>query len=390
MARNGFKVFDTDTHTGPVMQLLDKYLTDAERAKLADWKQFRVTNTGADHYKDSTTYSRGTRVYRRVLGAAKADESRAAKPSLVASGAKPKKVPSTLLVDSEPSERVKDMNIEGSDAHLMLPSGWFGCYTASDDVALEMGMYRAYNRWMNDYCSAYPDRLGGVALISARDIPGSVEEIKRWSKSRWAWGIEVYAPYGMPLDHPDLEPVWAAAQEYDYVVALHVYAASPPYAPGSMDTWENRFLQGSVAHPWCGQRNMAALICSGVMDRYPKLRIGTLEAGHSWLPYWMAQLDEHAHHDKVWLPELKHKPSEYVTSGRYFQSIEIHEGARLTNAVMDLVGEDILMYASDYPHMECHYPDSVNDVLAWDMSEGRKRKLLWDNAVKFYARSGLK
>jgi predicted TIM-barrel fold metal-dependent hydrolase len=48
-----------------------------------------------------------------------------------------------------------------------------------------------------------------------------------------------------------------------------------------------------------------------------------------------------------------------VTSGRYFQSIEIPEGARLTNAVADLVGDDVLMYASDYPHGESHFPESV-------------------------------
>jgi hypothetical protein len=62
-------------------------------------------------------------------------------------------------------------------------------------------------------------------------------------------------------------------------------------------------------------RNMAAMIGSGVMDRYPNLRVGTLEAGHGWLPFWMARLDEHAETIKVALPELGHKPSEYVTGG---------------------------------------------------------------------------
>ena len=86
---------------------------------------------------------------------------------------------------------------------------------------------------------------------------------------------------------------------------------------------------------------------------------------------------------------LKGKPSEYVMSGRYFQSIEIPEGAKLTNAVADLVGENVLMYASDYPHGESHFPKSVELVLGWDMAESRKRRLFWDNAVRFYARAGL-
>ena len=61
----------------------------------------------------------------------------------------------------------------------------------------------------------------------------------------------------------------------------------------------------------------------------------------------------------------------------------------LTNAVIDLIGEDVLMYASDYPHGESHFPHTVEMVMAWDMPESRKRKLFWDNAVRLYARCGL-
>jgi hypothetical protein len=136
-------------------------------------------------------------------------------------------------------------------------------------------------------------------------------------------------------------------------------------------------------------RNMAALIGAGTMDRYPKLRIGTLEAGHGWLPFWMKRLDEHAKTIKAALPALRELPGAYVTCGRYFQSIEAPEGAALTNAVIDLVGEDVLMYASDYPHSESHFPHTVEMVMGWDMPVARKRKLFWDNAIRYYARCGL-
>lgn len=86
---------------------------------------------------------------------------------------------------------------------------------------------------------------------------------------------------------------------------------------------------------------------------------------------------------------MKHKPSEYITGGRYFQSIEVPEGEGLTNAVADLVGDGVLMYASDYPHGESHFPETVGMALEWKMDESRRRKLMWDNAVRFYARAGL-
>jgi predicted TIM-barrel fold metal-dependent hydrolase len=382
VAKDGWKIFDSDTHVGPHMENLEKYLSAAEKARLAGWEQYKTVNT-----RGQQTYTKGQRIYRRRLGDEKADQAPAGYMAGF-TGVKREREPSPR-VDADPTERIRDMDYEGVDVNLTLPSGWFGTWTSGDDVALEAAMYRAYHRWMQDYCGAYPDRLGGVILTSSRDIEGSVAEIKRAGQSRWAWGVMVYAPYGVPLDHPDLEPIWAEAAALDLCIVLHTFTVMPPYAPGGLDNWENLFLQRSAAHPWCGMRNMAALIGSGVMDRYPKLRIATLEAGHGWLPFWMKRLDEHADTIKAALPALEMKPSEYVMSGRYFQSIEIPEGGDLTNAAIDLVGEDVLMYASDYPHGESHFPESVKLALAWKMPDGRRRKLMWDNAVRLYARAGL-
>ncbi len=382
MAKDGYKIFDSDTHVGPYMDVLEKYMTVAERDKLSGWAQYKTINP-----KGYVTYTKGQRIYRRRLGDAKADQAPAGYMAGF-TGVKREREPSPR-VDHDPGERIKDMDYEGVDVNLTLPSGWFGTWTSGDDVTLELGMYQAYHRWMEEYCGAFPSRLGGVILACGRDVNGSVAEIRHWGKSRWAWGVMLYAPYGVPLDHPDFEPIWAEAAEHDLAVVLHTFTVMPPYAPGGLDTWENLFIQRSAAHPWCGMRNMASLIGSGVMDRYPKLRIGTLEAGHGWLPFWMQRLDEHARTIRAALPEIKMLPSEYVTSGRYFQSIEVPEGSALTNAVADLVGDNVLMYASDYPHGESHFPETVKLALSWEMNEGRRRKLMWENAVRLYARSGL-
>jgi uncharacterized protein len=380
MARDGYRIFDSDTHVGPDAAILRGYLSAGEKDRLRGWEAFKATARNGHE-----TYTRGQRQYRRRLGDA-APEAAPSGYMAGFTGVERARQPSPL-VDADPAARIADMDYEGVDVNLTLPSGWFGTWTAGEDVALESAMYRAYHRWMADYCGAYPKRLGGVILVGARDIEAGLAEMRRWGGSGWAWGIMVYAPAGLPLDHPSLEPVYAEAAALDLAVVLHTFTVMPPYAPGGEDTWDNLWLQRSAAHPWCGMRNMAAMIGSGVMDRYPALRIGTLEAGHGWLPFWMMRLDEHAETIKAALPELRQRPSDYVSSGRYFQSIEIPEGAKLTNAVADLVGDHVLMYASDYPHGESHFPDSAGTVTAWDMAEERKRKLLWDNAVRFYTRA---
>ena len=383
MAVNGYKIFDSDTHVGPSADILERYMNAADREKLNEFAEFQRINRKTGH----KTYNFNTRQYTRRLGDS---EARPAKAGEYLTGFTAQhRQPPNVRVEDDPAERIKDLDIEGVDVNLLLPSGWFGVWTSQADLALENSMYAAYHHWMEDYCGEFPERLTGVILCSGRDVEAAVSEIKQWGKSRWAMAVFAYAPYGKPLDHPDLEPIWAAAAEHDLSILLHTFTAAPPYAPGGLDTWDNLWLQRSAAHPWCGMRNMASVIGSGVMDRYPELRVGLLEAGHGWLPFWVKRLDEHTHSIPSALPPLERLPSDYVSSGRYFQSIEMSEGEEVTKSVIDILGEDVLMYASDYPHSESWFPISVETVMGWtSIPESAKKKLFWDNAVRYYRRYG--
>src|SRR5438270_2359200 len=192
MARDGYRIFDSDTHVGPDARILANYLSEAEKDKLRGWETYK--SQGRSGHVTST---KGQRRYRRRLGMAEPDEAPGGYMAGF-TGVKRTREPSPL-VDADQGERIKDMDHEGVDVNLTLPSGWFGTWTAGDDVALEMAMYRAYHRWMADYCSAYPNRLGGMILAGARDIDGPVAESRRWGQASWAWGLLVYALFGMPL-----------------------------------------------------------------------------------------------------------------------------------------------------------------------------------------------
>ena len=218
-------------------------------------------------------------------------------------------------------------------------------------------------------------------------VPNAVDEcvaqIKEWGKSSWAVGVYVQMRNNTPMDHPDMEPIWKAVDDLGLVVIHHSNYVSPPYFPGCYDMWDNAFLGRSCAHPWGAMRAVGAFLGSGAMDRYKQLRFGILESGFGWLPFWMRRLEDQVHYVGGTAP-LQHKIAEYMTGGRFFSSIEMSEGADMVEMVSKFLGPDVLMYASDYPHFESRFPDSVNFFMNWNLDKELRRKMCWDNPVRFY------
>ena len=392
MARNGYRIFDADTHIAEPVEPIEEYLSAADRAKLAalgPLVQRSQTPGGMSRYRIGKRPDLNRRLGSR---------ERVGPPSAIARGLKERDgtpwdvrwqgppFPSERA-SIDPHARVKDMDIEGVDVDMILPSGGLPAFCSLDDVALEQAMYQAYHRYLKDFCAPYPDRLTAVMLVSARDAAASVAEIRRCGDEDWPVAVLPIVPPAMSLDDPDWEPIWAAAQEHDLTVLIHTFTQSVPYPPGTWDNWDNVFLQRAASHVWNAQRNMAAVIGAGVLDRYPELRLASLECGHGWLAFWAARLDELAEMSRHALPALKQKPSEYIRGPRYFQSIQLHEGERSLRQALEVLGDDTLMFATDYPHSESWFPKSVEAVLGWTaIPETARRKLLWENAVRCYRR----
>ena len=384
MAVNGYKIFDSDTHVGPSADILERYMSAADRDKLGEFAEFQRINRKTGH----KTYNFNTRQYTRRLGDSEARPPKAGE--YLTGFTAQHRQPPNVLVEDDPAERIKDLDIEGVDVNLLLPSGWFGVWTSQADLALENSMYSAYHHWMEDYCGPFPDRLTGVILCSGRDVEAAVSEIRQWGTSRWAMAVFAYAPYGQPLDHPDLEPIWAAgrrARPVHRAAHLHRSPSIRPRRAGHLGQPVAAAVGGPsmVRHAQHGLRNWVG--GHGPLSRTSSRAM--LEAGHGWLPFWIKRLDEHTHSIPTALPPLERLPSDYVSSGRYYQSIEMSEGEEVTKSVIDILGEDVLMYASDYPHSESWFPISVETVMGWtSIPESAKKKLFWDNAVRYYRRYG--
>jgi predicted TIM-barrel fold metal-dependent hydrolase len=246
-----------------------------------------------------------------------------------------------------------------------------------------MEFIRAQHRYLNDMCTPHPHRLKSLIVVSARNVEESVKEIEAWAGSSWAVGIQPYMPLDYPVDHPDLEPLWRAAEENNLAVVHHSFASG---YPGYRDLWSNPFIGRTASHPWGAMRFVSAVFGSGMMDRHPSLRVAILESGFGWLPFWGVRMDDQVEYMGYVAEDLQHKPSEYMTSGRFFASIVLHEGPQMMRMVSDLLGDGILMFGSDYPHAESRFPNSVDKVLAWRevVNEKAIEKLLWGNPVRLF------
>jgi predicted TIM-barrel fold metal-dependent hydrolase len=377
--KNGYRVYDVDTHINPGAEVLDKYVDPSFRPRLPELAPYKVAIQSREQGGgERTLYRFDEKVYERTLG--EAEPRKGTRDGRVWRG---RLRPSPGVQDDNAAARVHDMDIEGADRHFLIPSAWTAC-VGHPDTSIEVALIRAYHRHMHDFCGVAPDRLKGPIVASTRVVEEAVREIREWGRSKWAVAVQPLLDNDRPVDHPDLEPIWRAAEEHDLAIVHHSFAWNPPYFPGYRDMWDNVYIARLCSHPWGAMRFMAGFLAGGVLDRHPGLRLAVLECGFGWLPFWVRRMDEQVSYVGRTAP-LKLLPSEQFQAGRVFCNIEAHEHEPMFHMVTEALGDGVLMYASDYPHYESWFPESIDKIMAWDgIQPDTRRKLFWDNAVRCF------
>ncbi len=391
--RNGYRVIDVDTHVTPSLEVLMRYADGELRERAEELVPYtRLTQPIAGRGHPTEPYS-VVRVnplpYHRVAGSKEGREPAGAgtRGALEGRTVNDARVLVQERVQHDNAEgRLHDMDIEGVDVDLIIPGTW-----APGSSALEPGlaqaMYRAYHHYLADYTSADPRRLKGLMLAPAANPAWAAKTIEQLAAEDWVAGVWPVLPEGVPIDDPDLDPIWAAMNDADLPIVHHSFFYEAPYFPGYRDIWGNAAVARTAAHIWGAQRLIAYVLVSGMLDRYPNLRVGMVETGHGWLPNWIVRLDKQIRFVKEGTvpPDLQHTPLEYTAMGKVFCAIEAFEGVAITKSVIDILGDHVLMYESDFPHPECMFPDSVDHVLAWEETLGAEAtaKLMAGNAMRF-------
>lgn len=252
------------------------------------------------------------------------------------------------------------------------------------EPALATALARAYNDWLHDYCRKDPVRLQGVGLMSAHDPAAMPAELHRVAD--FGWKAVVLRPNpvkGRMLSHPAYEPFWTACEERSIAVTVHEGTHTRLPSTGA-DRFDTRFGMHACSHPMEAMMALLALIEGGVLERHPGLRVGFLETGCGFLPYWLHRLDvlEYGHFPEEVAATVKRKPSEYFKR-QCFIAIEPDEPC--LPAVIDYIGADNLLFGTDFPHLD--HDDSIVDTargLTEKLPESVVRKILRDNPARFY------
>lgn len=256
----------------------------------------------------------------------------------------------------DPTARVAALDGFGLDAAVLFPN--FGLVweaMLADDVEALCANMRACNRWQAEAVEGGAGRLFGVAHVTLRDVAWAVEEIRRLGQAGLRLAMVAPAPVnGKALSHPDLDPVWAAFCDHGVSPVFHVGGFEPPFDPAwyEGDPEPVDRLLTSVFLWVAPAVAIANLILHGAFDRFPDLRVGVVELSAGWVPRFLLHLDGAfdfyvARHGGPFC-ELGLRPSEYFRRHVRVSALAYEGPARL----IDQVGEDTLMFGSDWPHAE--------------------------------------
>jgi len=379
--RNGWRIFDVDRHVHEPLDLWQQYLPRKYQEYLptlayidrGDTLSQRMTANGPDGPVALPPDL-------LVDGQPVMNLSKSAKIEIAAAATVR---PGDLALGESAEGHLNAMNETGIDGALLLPS-YAGYFVAMPhrDPAVASAYAEAYNHWLADLCAADPKRLHGAAII-ARYKPADMIDQARFALDR-GWKAVVVRPNpiaGRLIGDEEDAPFWTFCAENGLRVAVHEAAHAMTDTVGA-DRFSSRFSQHACSHPMEQMMALLSLLESGTLERLPELRVAFLEAGAGWMVHWLYRLDdlEYAHLANEVSATIKRKPSDYF---RTQCAIGFEPDEPLLNETISYLGEEHLMFGSDFPHLD-HDDDIVGDALALDLPERRLRGILGANAERFF------
>lgn len=283
---------------------------------------------------------------------------------------------------TDAARRPDDQDIDGVSAEILYP-GWFPMFSLQN-VDLMVALQRNYNDWMHGNQVASGGRLIGLAALPVQRPDVAVAELERVIDLGFK-GIVLpsNAPRGRRYSDDDYEPMWALAEEAGLPVAFHVACMS--HVPDWLKASAGRDpIVQYAGSPALIHDTMIELMVRGVCEKHPDLKFVLAEFNAGWVAHWLDKVQQ------GWAREYAKDPSNPrpvdvldVWKRQFFATIEDDTAALRTR---DLIGEETLLWGSDYPHTDSTWPCSteVLDEMFEDYSTETRDKITRTNVANLY------
>ena len=242
----------------------------------------------------------------------------------------------------------------------------------------------AYNDWLAHTWLAADDRFRGNLVVGAQDPLLAAQEIRR------AGVDERFVAVLLPLTdilmgERHYYPIYEAAAELGLPVTVHpnsgegIFRTSPPMAGGT----PTYYVEWHTGLSQVFQANVISLVCHGVFERFPGLKVVVTEGGLGWIPDVLWRLDKNVKGLRDEVPWIRRLPSEYVFDHVRFTTQPLPEPARRhhLHVLCEIAhAERTLMFSSDYPHWDFDDPRHALTTLPAEI----RRRVMVENACETY------
>lgn len=295
-----------------------------------------------------------------------------------------------------PEEWLTFMDTVGIEQSVVYPTAGLGVGRLVDEE-WAIAACQAWNSWLYDHFLHVTDRVKGVALIPVQDPQAAAREMERGvTELGMLGGVLPTASEGVKGHYGSsiYWPIYEAAEELDCVLAIH---GGCHIGIGLDDL--TQYPTSSLGHPIGVMIQAAAMLSCGIFERFPKLRVGFLEAGATWVPAYLDRMDrafedgsgaEDSEVRRQGGPDHGEKPSEHflrlVREGRILIGLDGNDEG--LGYAVQRVGREAFIYASDFTHGSTDPEPYVREIHEFlvreDLTEEDKEAIFADNAARFY------
>lgn len=280
-----------------------------------------------------------------------------------------------------PQRMRQDLDDLGIDLGVLFAQG-FHQIAMQTNLEYVRALTVAHNRWQFEGYVAGQRGLYGLVGVAPQDPELSAREIEKYAGEEKVCGVMMPAQRLDPLwGDRRFDPIYETAQRFDLPLLFHGGGTIQLALPFDLRQFDSPLMYHTFTHNIQMMATAANLLATGVPVRYPKLSFVFIEAGLGFAAHLMMALDRSWEDRRGDVPFLEEPPSFYMRRQMYYgtQPIEEPENPRNLAELIRIVGEDNVMYASDWPHHDFDHPRKVFDI---PVSPETKRKVMGETALR--------